>query len=101
MNLAKKYNKRQQGSQGVVGNERVSVWLDFIRNGIAIHVISREIGQKEPKRAWTGEKIEEVPEGYPIPNFLFIPNQIIEEFPNLLEALSEALQDFLGVKEDD
>jgi len=96
MRLAKKYDKNQQGNIARVGKEHVAVYLDFSRNGIAMHVLSREIGSDEPQITWTGEEIRERPEATEITPFLFISNNVIDQFPNILEALSEALQEFLN-----
>jgi len=96
MSLAKKYGKKQQGSRARVGKDSVAVYLDFQRNGIAMHVTSREVGSAEPEKTWTGEEINVRIEATSITPFLFISSNVIDQFPNILEALSEALQDFLN-----
>jgi len=95
MSLSKKYGKQQQGSRATVGKDSAAVYLDFQRNGIAMHITSREIGSDEPQITWTGVEIIDREEATDIRPFLFIPNNVIDDFPNILEALSEALQDFL------
>lgn len=90
----RKFKNSERGSTRI-GDEVVDVFYHDLSDTIRIQVTSRKLGERNQIALLSTQEVVNREEGEIIPAFVRIDRSTLELFPNILEAISEALQEFL------